>query len=80
MDASAYMEQLQLEAQNLKAELGQVESKRVEQAAALSTSLSAYVASLPEDQLKVRGTQLLTPASAICLLYSRHSLLAPRSC
>jgi len=56
MDASAYMEQLQLEAQNLKAELGQVESKRVEQAAALSTSLSAYVATLPEDQLKLLTT------------------------
>jgi len=51
MDAATYMEQLQAEAQNLRAELGAVGRKVVDDQAALSSSISAYVSSLPESQL-----------------------------
>jgi len=53
MDANEYMEQLKAEALALRQELGQEESKKVQEQRAISSSISTYVASLPEDQLKV---------------------------
>ena len=52
MDAAAYMAELKAEAATLRAELGAKEAKAAEEASALSKSLSAYVASLPEAQVK----------------------------
>jgi len=56
MDASAYMEQLKLEAQSLRAELDAFEGREAalqKGAGSLSGSISSYVSSLPEAQLKV---------------------------
>lgn len=53
MDAAEYMEQLKAEAQALKEELSQLVEEEREKEQALSSSLTAYVASLPEPQLKV---------------------------
>jgi len=56
MDASAYMEQLKLEAQSLRAELTLLEGRETalqKGAGSLSGSISSYVSSLPEAQLKV---------------------------
>ena len=52
MDAAAYMAELKAEAATLRAELAAKEDKAAEEASALSKSLSAYVASLPEAQVK----------------------------
>jgi hypothetical protein len=53
LDAAAYMEQLAAEAQTLRAELTAIKAERTEQQEALSSSIAAYVTSLPEDQLKI---------------------------
>lgn len=56
MDAAAYMEQLQEEASALRKELGQVEAAAAKKEDSVSTSLTAYVSSLPESQLKLLST------------------------
>ena len=56
MDAAAYMEQLQEEASALRKELGQVEAAAAKKEDSVSTSLTAYVSSLPESQLKLLTT------------------------
>jgi len=48
VDAAAYMEQLRGEAEALRSELGQLQAGEAEGSGAISTSLSAYVAALPE--------------------------------
>ena len=53
MDASAYMDQLKAEAQALRLELAKFDEAKQKQEAVMSTSISAYVSSLPEKQLKV---------------------------
>jgi hypothetical protein len=53
MDAAAYMQQLREEAATLRTELGQSEAQQAARDVALSSSLSAYVSSLPESQLKL---------------------------
>jgi len=53
MDANLYMEQLKAEAQALRDELSGIEQKKAERQSALSTSISAYVSSLSEPQLKL---------------------------
>lgn len=53
MDANAYMNQLKEEALALRTELNQFEQQQQQQQLALSNSISAYVSSLPEAQLKV---------------------------
>ena len=53
MDASAYMDQLKAEAQALRLELAKVDEAKLKQEAVISSSISAYVSSLPEKQLKV---------------------------
>lgn len=53
MDASAYMEQLKQEAQSLREELGELVEQEELKEEALSASLTAYVTSLPEPQLKL---------------------------
>ena len=53
MDASSYMEQLKAEASALRNELAQAEQAKVKEELALSTSISAYVSSLPDAQLKL---------------------------
>jgi len=53
MDANAYMDELKAEAQALRAELTQSEAQEAASQTAISNSISAYVMSLPEDQLKL---------------------------
>ena len=53
MDAASYMAQLKAEAQSLRQELADGELKEAETTGAISASLSAYVSSLPEPQLKM---------------------------
>merc|ERR1719291_46070 len=52
VDAEAYMSELRAEAEQLRAELAKLQGPSPSEAA-ISTSLSAYIASLPETQLKV---------------------------
>ena len=53
MDANTYMDQLKSEAQALRRELSSIEQKKAEkEEAAFSSSISAYVSSLSEPQLK----------------------------
>lgn len=53
MDADVYMEELKREAQNLRAELASIGKEEAKAELALSSSISAYVSSLPEQQLKL---------------------------
>jgi len=53
VDAAAYMEELAKEAQALREELNAIAEDRTNQQEALASSISAYVSSLPENQLKV---------------------------
>lgn len=53
VEAAAYMEELKTEAQALRRELAKVKKEEQERELALSSSISAYVGSLPESQLKV---------------------------
>jgi len=53
VDANDYMDQLKAEAQALRQELLGMEQKASEQQEAISNSISGYVSSLPEPQLKV---------------------------
>lgn len=53
MDANAYMEQLKEEASALRAELAISEQAKAQEERALSSSISAYVSSLPDAQLKL---------------------------
>ena len=54
MDASAYMEELKEEAMALRAELSKDEQQKKQEQLAISSSITSYISSLPEDQLKVR--------------------------
>ena len=74
MDASAYMEQLKLEAQSLRAELTLLEGRETalqKGAGSLSGSISSYVSSLPEAQLKVRARQRRRGAHRTCARHTR---------
>jgi len=53
MDANAYMEELQAEAQALRKALAQVEPEKMAKEIAASTSITGYLSSLPEPQLKL---------------------------
>ena len=53
MDANAYMEQLKEEADALRKELLKAEQQKQQAQLSISSSISSYVASLPEAQLKV---------------------------
>jgi hypothetical protein len=53
MDANVYMEQLKAEAQALRRELLQIVPDKPSDTPAISNSISAYVSSLPEQQLKL---------------------------
>lgn len=53
MDATAYMEQLKAEAMSLRKELSLTEEQKKQEQLSVSSSISSYVASLPEDQLKL---------------------------
>jgi len=52
MDAAVYMAELKAEAQSLRAELAEAGASRRQSEVALASSLSAYMSSLPEPQLK----------------------------
>ena len=58
MDAAAYIAELKEEAQSLRAELAKDQASKAAAETALATSLSAYVSSLPEPQLKVCAARL----------------------
>ena len=79
MDAAAYMDMLKEEAAALREELAKVQGKKAEQESAISSSLSAYVSSLPEDQLKLLTSSISDDVSdamkqiVTCLLYTSPS-------
>jgi hypothetical protein len=53
MDANEYMEQLKTEADALRAELMKTEQSKQQEELSISSSISSYVASLPEAQLQL---------------------------
>ena len=58
MDAGAYISQLKEEAQSLRVELAKDQASKAASESALATSLSAYVSSLPEPQLKLLSSSI----------------------
>mmetsp|Transcript_47896 Transcript_47896/g.103757 ORF Transcript_47896/g.103757 Transcript_47896/m.103757 type:complete len:137 (+) Transcript_47896:1049-1459(+) len=53
VDAADYMQELRKEVEQLKGELNNLQKNEQQKGEAMSSSLSAYVASLPEAQAKV---------------------------
>jgi len=77
IDASAYMEELKAEAQALRAELAKIESAEVQRETAISQSISAYVSSLPEPQLKVLTSGISEDVVGAMKLLVEYILKAP---
>jgi len=77
MDADAYMEQLAAEAQSLRQELSGLAMEEAERQAALSGSISSYVASLPEYQLKGLSSGISDDVVGAMRLLVQYILRAP---
>ena len=77
IDASAYMEELKSEAQALRSELAKIQNEEAQRDAALSQSISAYVSSLPEPQLKVLTSGISDDVQAAMRLLVEYILKAP---
>ena len=77
IDASAYMEELKAEAQALRAELAKVQNEEAQRDAALSQSISAYVSSLPEPQLKLLISGISEDVQSAMRLLVEYILKAP---
>ena len=77
MDAAAYMDMLKEEAAALREELAKVQGKKAEQESAISSSLSAYVSSLPEDQLKLLTSSISDDVSDAMKQIVTYILRAP---
>ena len=77
MDAAAYMAQLKEEATRLREELQTAKLTKVEKEAALAASLSAYVSSLPEQQLKRLTNNISEDVVTAYARAHRHTLRLP---
>ncbi|KAL1503972.1 hypothetical protein AB1Y20_010388 [Prymnesium parvum] len=77
IDAKDYMEELKAEAQALRRELTKLQSEEFKREAAISQSLSAYVASLPEKQLKTLTSTISEDVVGAMRLVVEYILKAP---
>jgi len=71
------MDELKAEAQALRAELAKLQSDVAQREAALSQSISAYVSSLPEPQLKLLSSGISQDVVGAMKLLIDYILKAP---
>jgi hypothetical protein len=77
MDAGAYISQLKEEAQSLRVELAKDQASKAASESALATSLSAYVSSLPEPQLKLLSSSISEDVTTAMKQIVTYILRAP---
>ena len=79
MDAVAYMEGLRDEAENLRSELNSLQRASAKQDAEITSSLSAYVSQLPEDQLALLSRGISQEVQEAMQLVIKYILKVPES-
>jgi len=77
VDAAEYMQELRREAEALRTQLATLQREEELQAASVTTSLSAYVTSLPEAQLKVLTQGISEDVVTAMNMVVRYILKAP---